>query len=117
MSKPFAKSFYKSAAWKRAREYVISRSYGMCERCRSMGRYTPGRIVHHKIPLTPENIGDPKVSLDPGNLEYLCHECHEIVHDELGVGAPNMRGPKDPAERKLDRPRVRFDADGNVVRK
>lgn len=117
MAKDFAKSFYKSAAWKRTREYVISRAFGMCERCRENGVYRHGKIVHHKVPLTPQNINDPAISLNPDNLVYLCHECHEEVHEELGVGAPNMRGPQGEAEKELDKPRVEFDADGNVVRR
>ena len=48
----------------------------MCQRCKRQ----PGYIVHHKIHLTPANIGDPEVSLNWDNLEYVCKECHDAEH-------------------------------------
>jgi len=32
--------------------------------------------VHHIIELTPENISDPTITLNPDNLISLCHNCH-----------------------------------------
>jgi hypothetical protein len=32
--------------------------------------------VHHIIELTPENIGDQTVAINPDNLISLCHNCH-----------------------------------------
>ena len=64
----FAKEFYLSPAWRRAREYVFRRDAGLCVECGD-----PGEIVHHKTPLTPENIRDPSVSLGEDNLELLKH--------------------------------------------
>lgn len=58
--KEYAKGFYKSAAWKRARQQVITRSNGLCERCKARGIYKPGYIVHHKEYITPGNISNPK---------------------------------------------------------
>ena len=42
----------------------------MCEVCHER----PGYIVHHKIILTPQNIGDPKVSLNWDRMSYECKE-------------------------------------------
>lgn len=53
---------------------------GVCERCFSMGRLTPAVPVHHKVHLTPDNIGDPKVTLSYDNLQRLCPDCHAQVH-------------------------------------
>ena len=41
-----------------------------------------GYIVHHKVPLTPKNINDDKITLSFDNLRYDCKECHdrEDVH-------------------------------------
>ncbi|MFR3320723.1 MAG: HNH endonuclease [Lachnospiraceae bacterium] len=64
--KEYAKDFYKSAAWKRARQTVIKRANGLCERCRAAGLYRPGVIVHHKDYITPENIHNPGVTLKLG---------------------------------------------------
>ena len=78
--KEYAKDFYKSAAWKRARQTVIKRANGLCERCRAAGLYRPGVIVHHKDYITPENIHNPGVTLNLDNLEYLCEDCHNKEH-------------------------------------
>lgn len=102
----FARSLYKSKQWERVRELVIQRSKGLCERCLRMGKVTPGKIVHHKIPLTPDNVDDPSISLNPDLLEYLCKECHEIVHALLGEGV---------FQNRQSQPRVAFDSLGNVV--
>lgn len=112
MAKEWAKPFYKSAAWEKARDAALWRSHSLCVRCKERGKLTPARVVHHMVPLTPENIDDPAISLNLDLLMPLCHECHGIVHDELGVGAPFVRSK---AERELDEPRVGFDAFGNVV--
>jgi 5-methylcytosine-specific restriction endonuclease McrA len=104
---PFAHSFYHSKAWQNVRAYVMDRAHGLCERCAERGELKPADVVHHVKPLSAENVGDPSVSLDPGNLVALCDECHTKVHQELGIGA--MNGSK-------EKPRVRFDAHGNVVK-
>lgn len=78
--KEYAKSFYKSKAWKSARQQAIIRADGLCERCRAKGIYKPGCIVHHKKYITPENIGNAKITLDLNNLEYVCENCHNKEH-------------------------------------
>ncbi|MCI1244599.1 MAG: HNH endonuclease [Bacilli bacterium] len=39
-----------------------------------------GTEVHHKVHLTPENVGDPEISINQENLMLLCNECHNKVH-------------------------------------
>ena len=78
--KEYAKGFYKSAAWKRARQQVITRSNGLCERCKARGIYKPGYIVHHKEYITPGNISNPNITLNLDNLEYVCEDCHNKEH-------------------------------------
>ena len=72
--------FYKTAAWKKCRAGYIKSVGGLCERCLAKGLIVPGYIVHHKIELTPENVGDPAISLSYDNLEYLCQDCHNKEH-------------------------------------
>ena len=73
----FAKKFYSSKAWRRVRQYVYEdRDHKLCQRC---GK--PGKIVHHKKHLTPDNIDDPYISLNPDMLETLCEECHSLEHN------------------------------------
>lgn len=72
---PWAKWFYDSKEWKKCRKaYAISQN-GICERCKRKGR-----IVHHKIYLTKDNINNPLITLNPDNLEYLCQDCHTKEH-------------------------------------
>lgn len=92
--KEWAKHFYKSKAWRQCRDAYFIFRHGLCERCSS-----PGKIVHHKIWLTPQNIGDPNVSLNHEHLELLCQDCHNKEHhgsDAVGDG-------------------LRFDEFGNLV--
>lgn len=81
MAKSFSKSFYNSRPWKDAREaYVKSRlliDAGDCELCQEKA----GEEVHHKIFLTPTNIDDPKITLNPDNFELLCYDCHRLRHE------------------------------------
>lgn len=78
--KEYAKGFYKSAAWKRARQQVITRANGLCERCIAKGIYKPGYIVHHKEYITPGNINNADITLNLDNLEYVCEDCHNKEH-------------------------------------
>lgn len=73
--KPWAKQFYKSKAWYKCRQAYIILVHGLCERCGE-----PGKIVHHTIYLTPENINDPNVALNHKHLELLCQDCHNKEH-------------------------------------
>lgn len=94
--KEWARSFYKSIAWIKCRAAYIVSVYGMCERCPS-----PGKIVHHKVYLSPENIDDPSIALNHELLEYLCQDCHNKEH--MGSHEPSI------AEG------LEFDSDGNLV--
>ena len=70
MAQAFAKAFYKSKKWRKCRAaFVASRvniDGGLCQICRD----APGYIVHHKVWLTPENITDPDIALNPANFLY-----------------------------------------------
>lgn len=94
--KPWAEKFYKSKAWRDCRDAYFTFKHGLCERCNG-----PGKIVHHKDYLTPQNINDPNVTLNFDNLELLCQECHNEEH--LGTGA-TVRG-------------LKFDENGDLVRR
>ena len=81
-------AFYHSTEWRKCVKAFKSLKNYTCERC---GK--PGWIVHHKSPLTPENIDDPEVSLN------------DAIHHQL-----NGRGLSEPHHHS-----VKFDADGNVI--
>ena len=80
--KEYAKSFYTGETWIRCRKAYAKSVGGLCERCLAKGLYTPGKVVHHKIHLTPENISDPDIALGWENLELLCMDCHAYRHRE-----------------------------------
>ena len=81
--KDWSQSFYSSRAWENCRTAYKRRVGGLCERCLAHGLYVPGEIVHHKIHLTPDNIGDPNVTLNFDNLELVCRNCHAEEHSRL----------------------------------
>lgn len=93
MARDFAYTFYNSKAWKDCRKAYTKSRRGLCERCLAKGIYKPGEIVHHKIEITPENVNDPGITLNPANLQLVCRDCHAEAHqkrvrryrlDELG---------------------------------
>lgn len=104
MARDFAYTFYNSQRWKNTREAYMRMGQGLCEPCLAHGVYTPAEIVHHKVHLTPENIGDPSITLNFDNLERVCRDCHAREH-------PEIYGSETECIM-----RVGFDADGNVVR-
>lgn len=102
MAQDFARRFYHSKAWESTqRAYMMAPvevpGHGtcppyMCERCFAKGRLVPAVIVHHKIWLTPSNIDDPDVTLNPDNLMRVCRQCHADIHYP-GVGQRVRFGP------------------------
>ncbi|PFB24142.1 HNH endonuclease [Bacillus cereus] len=98
MAKEYAKKFYKSSAWKKCRDSYFNFRHGLCERCTAR----PGKIVHHKNYITPENINDPEITLSFNNLELLCQDCHNREHHEKN--SPVAEG-------------VMFDENGDLIRR
>jgi 5-methylcytosine-specific restriction endonuclease McrA len=86
----FAYYFYKTSTWMRCAKAYKQSKGGLCERCWSKGLITPGKEVHHKIRLTPENINDPAVALNWDNLELLCKNCHMEEHSRTRWRADEM---------------------------
>lgn len=80
MSQDFSRKFYSSQAWNNCRTAYMNKVHHLCERCLAKGIMKPADIVHHKIELTPENIGNPKITLASENLQAVCRECHAEIH-------------------------------------
>lgn len=73
------REFYRSRQWQRlSRAFLLSRNY-ICERCGA-----PAEIAHHRRYLTPANVDDPDIALNPANLEALCLNCHNAEHFSAG---------------------------------
>lgn len=94
MARAFAKTFYDSKAWKDTRDYCLLRDHYSCVKCGNAAEE-----VHHKIWLTPENINDINITLNPDNLICLCHVCHTKEHSN-----------------KVDYP-YEFDSNGMLIEK
>lgn len=69
----------------------------------------PAEEVHHKIHLTPQNIGDKSISLNPNNLICLCKDCHFEQHRTDRI--------KGLSKHKDDDYEYEFDSNGMLVRK
>lgn len=96
MAKEYAERFYNSRAWRRCRASFVAHRVmidgGECQRCRDC----PGYIVHHRKPITPDNINDPEITLNENNLEFLCHACHEKAHGRFVFSGVAFDGNGDP---------------------
>ena len=78
--KEYAEEFYSSKAWQDCRNAYRKSRQNLCEKCLKDGLITGAEIVHHKVHLTPDNIGNPDISLNWDNLECLCREHHAEMH-------------------------------------
>lgn len=89
--------FYHGKAWRQlSKAFLMSKHY-ICERCGQ-----PAEIAHHKQYLTIQNVTDPEIALNPGNLEALCQSCHNMEH--FGQGGATAAG-------------LAFDEYGNLYQK
>lgn len=65
-------SFYKSKAWRELRDVAFRRDNGLCVQCRNDKMIKVADVVDHIIPIK----NDWNKRLDIGNLQSLCHSCH-----------------------------------------
>jgi len=80
--KPYAESFYKSIAWQNCRNAYMKKVGGLCEDCLKENKITPAEEVHHIKFITPQNVNDPRITLNDQNLVALCREHHRRRHGE-----------------------------------
>lgn len=95
------RSFYNTMAWQNTSKAYKKSVGGLCERCMAKGIVTPAEIIHHKTPLTDDNINDLNISLSWDNLQALCRQCHAEAHEEM--------------YRQRTKKRYRIDRQGRVV--
>ena len=97
MAREFAKAFYNSKEWQATRDLYIKSVDGLCENCLKKNIYRPGKVVHHIVHLSPANINNPDITLNPKNFMLVCQDCHAELHAD----GPELR--------------YCFDEDGNVL--
>lgn len=78
------KSFYNSDPWINLRLSLINIRGNKCERCGRVIAVSRDIIGHHKIELTPENVHDHSISLNPELIEIICFDCHNKEHKRFG---------------------------------
>lgn len=105
MARDFAKAFYKSKAWQDCRSFILKRDGYLCVKCGYAAEE-----VHHKKHLTPQNIHDTSITLNPENLISLCRSCHFDIH--RADKAEGIRKKNGIPEYEYD-----FDENGMLVRK
>lgn len=96
LAKKFSKKIYNSAKWKKIRNYILTRDFYMCQICGEPNCDT----VHHIIELTPININDMNITLNPDNLITVCKQCHDEIHSR---------------NHRQEKSRYTFDVDGNII--
>ncbi len=72
--------FYNSTAWRKVRANFV-KSNPVCVDCLAIGRVTPVDVVDHI-----EEINDGGATLDPANLQSLCHAHHNKKSSAHRVG-------------------------------
>lgn len=85
MAQKFSRKFYNSMTWKKLATNYRQEHFHICEECGAVG----ASEVHHVIELTPTNISDPLISLNPDNLKLLCHACHDKQHNRFATTNTN----------------------------
>lgn len=84
MAQEWANKIYKSRAWIDLRQAIIAERGLRCQKC--------GRLLHnpaditadHIVELTPNNVNDPNIALNPDNVQLLCADCHNRKHQRFG---------------------------------
>ena len=80
--------FYRSKEWTKLlkvlkQERVDENGQVICEYCGKPITRMYDMIGHHKEELTDENVNDYEVSLNPSNISFVHHKCHNIMHNKL----------------------------------
>lgn len=92
MAEPWAVQFYNGKSWRSLRGRLIAERNYICEECGGNFVFEPSRLVgHHKIELTPENITDVNIALNPDNIKIVCKECHDKEHKRFAYSDNRQR--------------------------
>ena len=73
-------SFYHSKQWKAFRRTILAERKPVCWYCNQAFKSDDCIVVHHKEELTPLNVNDYSVSLNPDNVELVHDTCHNKIH-------------------------------------
>ena len=102
MAREFSKPFYNSKEWQKVREFVILRDHNECQVCGA-----PAEEVHHIKHITPDNVNDVNITMNPDNLVSLCKACHFEKH----------RGEHGKGREQEEAYPYQFDSNGYIIPK
>lgn len=86
MAQDFSKKFYKSKPWRTFREIIINERGNKCQECGKVITESKFLQIHHIEELTPINIDDTSITLNPDNVIVVCQECHNKIHNRWSKG-------------------------------
>lgn len=83
--------FYRTQQWRQLRKQLMldrveADGFLYCEHCRKPITRASSCIVHHKEPLTLENMRDWDIAYNPDNLALVHARCHNAIHERFGNG-------------------------------
>lgn len=82
-------AFYTSTQWQRFRDrYIAERAVKdngwTCDMCGQTIDNAEDITLHHKVELTPDNVNDVMISLNPDNIQQVHRACHNKHHKHAG---------------------------------
>ena len=113
-------TFYASDLWINFRLSLIAERGPYCQKCGRLIANHLDIIGHHKIELTPENVHDTMISLNPDNVLLVCHGCHDEIHNRFGhhttkgvyiVFGPPLSGKTSYVRQRMSRGDIMVDMD------
>jgi len=114
-------SFYTSSRWRKFRNVIIAERGSVCESCgKVIANPLDCELDHDPIELTPENVNDADVSLNPDNVKVKCNDCHNKRHNRFGhkanhevyiVYGPPLSGKKSFVKSNMERGDLIVDMD------
>lgn len=63
---------------------LIAERGNKCAKCGKIIANAAEITGHHKIELTPENVRDYNISLNPDLVDLICSDCHNVEHLRFG---------------------------------
>lgn len=82
-------TFYRSKEWEKLLKTLKMERLNpdgeiICEYCGKPITKAYDMIGHHKEELTEQNVNDASISLNPENIQFVHHRCHNFIHNKLG---------------------------------
>jgi hypothetical protein len=78
-------TFYASGRWQTFRAGIIAERGLKCEKCGKVIANPKDVTLHHTpIELTPGNVHDVAIALNPDNVNLICSGCHNAEHSRFG---------------------------------